>query len=657
MKTAKATTLSIALSGGVLVLLTVSVLQLNALEKRASTQERQLKALGESTEKLVGELGRLKGGGAATQPAASSAGDCEIDKVLHPEVENFLKPRGIQWPPAGAKMNGVLKRGWRYGDPKGFNWMVENAAELRELVINYADLQIAMRNKWTDPMEWHGQAACRVEITDDYKTYTVYLRRGVKWHKPSGVDLADPRYAWLNKEHELTSEDFVFAAKVLMNPQVENGFMKSYFQELDKVEAVDKYTFVVRWKKKTYQSLEQTLSGLQPLPEFLYGYTENGQPIPQETLGLRINQHWYNNKGYVGVGPYRMTEYKPGVRMKFVRNDDFPGDKPAIKEFDFPIYTDRTLSVLKLKSGELNFVDLRPGQYREEVLDWQSKPKASWPKNNPFLNGQIECSAVPSPSFYFIGWNMAKPLFKDQRVRTAMTHAFNRQKILDSVFQGLGEVVSGYTAPASPLNDPTIRPLPFDLDRARALLAEAGWKDSDRDGLVDQVIEGKRTPFEFTLLLYAGSPEWTALANVFKEDLLKIGVKLTVGSVEWSVMQKRMDEKSFDAYSGGWSMSYESDPFQIWHSSQVDEPKGSNRVGFRNKEADQIIEKLRETFVTEERQALFRRLHRILHEAQPYAFFMYQKVVYCWRTEVKNVVFAQERPIADSFPWWVAAHD
>src|SRR5690606_30667210 len=151
-----------------------------------------------------------------------------------------------------------------------------------------------------------------------------------------------------------------------------------------------------------------------------------------------------------------------------------------------------------------------------------------------------------------------KPLFRDKRVRAAMTHAFNRQQVIDKVFQGLGEIVSGDAAPDSPRNDPTIRPLPFDLARARALLAEAGWKDSDGDGLVDQVIDGKRIPFEFTLMLYAGSPEWSALANIYKEDLLKIGIKLTVASVEWSVMQKRTDEKSFDAFTGGWSVGYDS---------------------------------------------------------------------------------------------------
>src|SRR5690606_17697785 len=132
-------------------------------------------------------------------------------------------------------------------------------------------------------------------------------------------------------------------------------------------------------------------------PKFLYAHAEDGKPFPRETLGMRFNQHWYNNKGYVGVGPYRLSEYEPGARMVLTRDDQFPGDKPAIKEIVYPIYTDRTLGVLKLKSGELNFTELRPGQYREEYLDWQKKPKSSWPKNNPFLNGQISCEAVTMP--------------------------------------------------------------------------------------------------------------------------------------------------------------------------------------------------------------------------------------------------------------------
>src|SRR5690606_29647951 len=376
---------------------------------------------------------------------------------------------------------GTSKEGWYRGDPQGFNWMLHSDAYLQYDIVQYVDLDVALRNIWTNPDDWHGQAACRVEITDDHKTYTIYIRKGLYWHTPSGVDVKDPRYAWLDKKHELTAEDYVFAYELMRNPQVENNNLRNYFEDLDSVEAVAPHTFVVRWKKKTYQSLEATLSNARALPKFLFAYTEDGRPIPKETLGLRFNQHWYNNKGYVGVGPYRMVEYKPGSHIKLTRNEEFPGDKPAIKDVIYPVYTDRTLSILKLKSGELNFVELRPGQYREEYLEWQKKPNASWPKNNPFLNGQIKCEEVTYPGYRYIAWNMEKPIFKDRRVRAALSHAFNTKQMIDKVWIGLGIPTSGPFAPGSPRSDPSIAPLAFDLARSRSLLAEAGWSDTDGD--------------------------------------------------------------------------------------------------------------------------------------------------------------------------------
>ena len=573
--------------------------------------------------------------------------------MLHPEVEDILGPRDVHWPPKGATLNGTLKRGWDSGDPKGFNWVVVNDGTLQEWVETYANPSLAGRNKWTDPDKWHGELACRIEITDDYKTYTVYLKQGVKWHKPSGIDLKDPRYQWLDKEHELTAEDFVFAAEMLKNPQVENGFLKNYYEDLEKVEAIDKYTFVVHWKKKTYQSISFTLQ-LPPLAKFLFGYAEDGRPFPKETVGLRLNQHWYNNKGFMGAGAYQMTEYKPGSHMTFARNEEFLGEKPAIKEIRYPIYTDRALNALKLKSGELNFSELHPGQYREEYFDWQSKPKNTWPKNNPFLNGTITCERVRAPVYRYLGWNAELPLFKDRRVRWAMSHALNREDILEKIFVGLGEQISGPFMPWTGRADETIKPPKYDLDRSRELLAEAGWKDTDGDGLVDKVIDGKKTPFSFTMLVYGNKPAYSALANVLKEDLLKVGVKMDISTVEWSLMQKKMEEKNFEAYTGGWGAPWESDPFQIWHSSQADVPKGSNRVGFRNKEVDRLIEALRDTFEQEKRKEMYKQIHRILHEEQPYTFFFVQKYVYCWRNDVKGVRFSKDRPAEDYQPWWVS---
>jgi ABC-type transport system substrate-binding protein len=471
----------------------------------------------------------------------------------------------------------------------------------------------------------------------------------VKWHSVSGVDLSSPRHAWLNKEHELTAHDFVFFLDMLMHPDVQNGFIKSYYSELASWKALDDYTLEIKWSKTQAHNIE--FSMISPLPKFLYAYAEDGTPIPGNALGLTFNNHWYNNKGLVGTGPYRFAEYTPGVQMRLERNEDYFGELPAIKSVRFPIYTDRTQTVLKLRSGELSFGQLRAGQYREEVLQYQDMPEDKRPKDSPFLNGQIKCDVVDQPVFYYLGWNADNPLFSDKRVRRAMTLALNRSEIVTKVFSGLGKVSRGPFLETTPHLAPEIQPLPYDLKQASALLQEAGWADANGDGLLEKSLGGKITPFEFTLLIYGSAPEWTSAANIFKEDLLSIGVKMNIDAADWSLMQKRMAEKKFDAFTGAWALSWVTDPHQIWHSSQADVPKGSNRVGFRNAKADAIIDELRITLDLDKRTELYRDFHRIIHDEQPYSFVYNPKLPYCYRG-LEAVVYSKVRPVANIHPWW-----
>src|SRR5688572_9286634 len=284
-----------ALLALVTVLLGLVLLQMNNLEERFIAQGKQLRALGEATDRLA------SGGIADATGSKAQAADIPPGvKVLHPEVPNFLGEKETHWPPKGAKLDGTLLRGFEHGDPKGFNPVTENDGNLGDFLDEYTGSSIATQNKWTDPNKWYGDLAWRVEVTDDFKEYTVYLRKGIVWHEPGGVNLDDPRYKWLKKKHELTAHDLVFTLDIMMNPQVENGFIKNYYADLESWRAVDDYTFVMRWKKKLYTNISFSI-GIGPIPKFLYAYEQDGTPIPKETLGLRFNQHWYNNKGVVGL--------------------------------------------------------------------------------------------------------------------------------------------------------------------------------------------------------------------------------------------------------------------------------------------------------------------------------------------------------------------
>jgi len=643
---------ALALLVCILVLLSFQSFQLHNFEQRLILQARQLQALGESSDRLGARVDALARGGFVAQGGPPRLDPYAEVELLHPERANLLEPDDFSIANPEVAQDQTLRRGWSSGDPNSFNPLTQNAAEMSDMVEHYVLEAPAQRARFTDPDKFVPELAWRVSSNEDFTEFVIYLRRGVRWHVPGNLDLSDERYAWLRTPHELTASDLVFSFELNRNPQVESGAKVAYDQ-LDTVEALDDYTVRVRWKKSQYLNKPITI-GTAILPEFLWAYDERGERFPPETLGVRFNQHWYGSRGTVGTGPYRLVSYEPGERIALERNEDYWGPKPAIKRLEYPIYSDPNRTLLMLKAHELQVGVLRPPEYRDEVLDWQDVPESERP-DTAFLNGDIVCHKLRRFAYSYIGWNADKPLFADREVRWAMARAFNRQQIIDDIYLGLGEIAVGPFNPTGPYNDPEIGAVPFELEAAREQLAAAGWEDSDADGLIDKDLDGDgvREPFVFTLLMYGNSPEYSALANVFKEDLLSIGVQMRIEAVEWSLMQKRMAEKQFDAYTGGWGVQWESDPYYMWHSSQADVPKSNNLVGFRDPEVDRSILELRETFDPGERIALYRKIHRRIHAWMPYSFFRIPHNPVCIWSEVKGVRFPKSRPQIDPAPWWI----
>ena len=174
----------------------------------------------------------------------------------------------------------------------------------------------------------------------------------------------------------------------------------------------------------------------------------------------------------------------------------------------------------------------------------------------------------------------------------------------------------------------------FDLDKAQALLSEAGWADTDNDGWLDKEINGQRTPFTFTLRYYANSPEWDNTLIIYKDVLKEIGVNMHAESYEWKTLLTYYQNFDFDAVSGGWRVSGLSTDFmQLWHSKFANQPGSSNLTGFINERVDELATKLRETFNVEERRAIAHEVQAIIHEEQPYTFFRTPEVVRIWHTD------------------------
>jgi len=194
-----------------------------------------------------------------------------------------------------------------------------------------------------------------------------------------------------------------------------------------------------------------------------------------------------------------------------------------------------------------------------------------------------------------------------------------------------------------------IQPWPFDPEGAKRLLDEAGWIDSDGDGVRDK--DGR--PFQFELLFTVNWPPHERVATLFQEELARAGIQMAIRTLDWASLLPNVHEQKFDAVMMGWGQVPYPDPYQVWHSSQHVE-HGSNHVGFKNEEADRIMEQARLEFDRQKRAQLYHRLHEIIHEEQPYTFLFCRKALLAVDKRFHNIRMYPYGP--DPREWWVPKH-
>ncbi len=420
-------------------------------------------------------------------------------------------------------------------------------------------------------LEWKPKMAERWEVSPDKLRFTFYLRHGIPWQDGKPV----------------TADDVVYSYERIMDPKVDAPHLRVYYQDLEKVEKIDDLTVRFTYKKPYFLALE-FCGGIAIVPKHLFN---NGEDFNKHPL----------NRAPVGNGPYKFVAWETGKKIVLVRNEDYWGKKPDIRKISFEIVAEDTVALQILKKGELDFAGLRPIQWVRQT-------------DTPHFKKLFNKYQFYTPSYSFIGWNMRRPFFSDARVRKAMTMLVNRDAILEKLNFGLGRVVSGPFYFESKSYDQGVAPLPYDPEVAKKLLAEAGWKDTDGDGLLDK--DGR--PFRFEFLIPSGRRFAERLSSILKEDLKKVGIDMEIRKIEWAVFIKNLDDRQFDAVTLSWTFGLDQDPYQVWHSTQTE--KGSNFVGFQVPEADKLIEDGRVEFDRAKREAMNRRLHAIIAEVQPYTF-------------------------------------
>lgn len=519
--------------------------------------------------------------------------------------------------------------------PRRTNPILDNSATVHDMYDLVTD-SLCFRPPYA-PERWSEQLADSVIITNDFKTYTFHIRSGIFWQRPTFVIHQDPaKYAWLDKDVELTADDFKFYIDIIKNPAVDCPDLRNYFDDVERVEAPDRNTLRIVWKKKLYTSLATSLS-LSPLPRYIYLFNEDGTPIPPAQVGVAFNQHWFDRlHGFAGVGEYNVTAYEPDHRIRFERNPSYWGvsrDFDAI-EWNFEIRKPGP-RLVAFKNGQATVSGLTPLQYKDEIIDHHESRFAAADPSNPTAgrSGELGWEKVKSPVFYYVGWNMRRPPFDDIRVRQAMSYDFPKERLIREVYYGLGTPALSDVMPDSQYCNHQLNPYAFDPEKAKALLEEAGWKDEDGSGIRSKVIDGKPQKLSFTMKYGANNPTSDNVLAIYRNELKRIGVDMKITPLEWKELMRVFEDKDFEAVEGAWEMDVDVDFYQLWHSSQADPQGSSNICGVKDSALDALIVQLRETFDTKERIDIAKRIQTRLNELQAYTYFLYPEGILVWQNK------------------------
>lgn len=415
-----------------------------------------------------------------------------------------------------------------------------------------------------------GDLALSWDIQEDGKVIIFHLRKGVFWHDG----------------YPFTARDVEFTYKKLIDPSVRTPYSGD-FERIESLVVSDDYTVKIKYKEVFAPALSSW--GMWIMPKHL---------LKNEDL----NKTSFSRLP-IGTGPYKFKKWKTGDKIELVSNHNYFEGRPYIDRYIYRIIPDEATTFLELETQGVDMTSLSPLEYTRQT-------------NNSFFKTHYNKFKYPSFGYTYMGYNLTDPKFRDPRVRQAINYAVNKEEIIDTIFYGLAKVITGPFMLDSWAYNKDIKPVPYDPEKAGRLLKEAGWTDVDGDGWIQKGDDD----FEFTLLVNQGNAERLRCAELIQRHLKAVGIRMKIRVIEWSSMiNEFINKRRFEAVLMGWFLARDPDCYDIWHSSKTREGE-FNFIGYKNERVDALLEEGRGTFDQERRAQIYREIHDILYEEQPYLF-------------------------------------
>lgn len=465
------------------------------------------------------------------------------------------------------------------------------------------------------------------EISEDELEFTYELRDEPTW----------------DNGEQLTVEDVIFTFKAIKCKLTNNPHAKPYLENLKEIAAhpTDPRKFITKMKRKYIQNIvfftdypllqESYWDKDKVLRNYTFAQLDDEKFDAASKNDLNAWATEFNSPKYsrnpeflVGLGPYRFADWKPGQSYTLVKKENHWTSKLDAPNDYHTAYPDRII----FKNNSDNNSQML--EFKAQAMDgstWLDTKILMELQNDPNFNQNYHSRSTNTYNYSYMSFNCRpdgvehKKLFDDKRVRRAVALLIPLDDINAVLNNGLNTRMSGPVSPLKEEYNTDLALLDYDLEAARALLAEAGWADTDNDNILDKVIDGQKTKFEFDLHYMTSTSSWKDMAQMISEALYEAGIKANITPLDFAIHYDRARNHKFDAMLAAWAGSSVPEDFtQIWHSESW-ASKGSNFSGFGNAKSDALIDSIKYTIDPALRHPMVKELQAMIYEEQPYVFF------------------------------------
>lgn len=459
-----------------------------------------------------------------------------------------------------------------------------------------------------------------------------------------------PEAVWDNGT-PITVNDVLFSYKAIFCPRVNSDNMKSAVDFVKDIRTYPgnsrKYTVVC---SKNIGVLENTGYEVTILPEYIYDAKHLlrkysipelvvKKPVCADDAAIKEFSNFFNSKQTMrdtnfvkGSGAYTFTSWETGKKLVLERKQNWWGDQMKEinqyfeaypKRIEFVTITSSSTALTALKDEKLDFMVVSSAK---EYKDLDNSPK--FRKN--FYKSEPEMLAYAG-----IGINHQDKILNDLKVRKALCYLINVDQIIDKVLLNYGLRTNGSVLPMkTDILNPGIKPYPYDIEKAKQLLKEAGWKDTDGDGTLDKIIDGKKTNLELSFA-YNTNPLREILGLLMQRTFFQAGIALTLNPLEWSLYQEELKKHKIQLWYVSWSLTPGlDDNKQILHTTSAN--GGLNYGCFGNAKTDKLLDDIRIEMDSAKRKELYYQWQQLEHDQVPYVYLYVQKYRNCIHKRFEN---------------------